>query len=252
MSSPGATDNAFKKCRLIERPASPQKDILSMLSHDIRTPLTIIMANAEMLTDFGTVIGVEHIEAIDRIKTAAHDTSVIIQDFLTILSLESGGIGLSPGPIPLQLLVSTTIGSLKHLLTDSSATIHKSIPDDLPDVMVDVDRFPRVITNIVTNALRHCQDGVNVRISARIEEKSSDMVILEISDDGPGMPDKDLRHIFDWNSLRKKKNRTKGHGLGLMVVKTITELHGGTVEIQSTEGSGTTVRLGIPTCPSTP
>jgi signal transduction histidine kinase len=239
-------------CGPLYRAETPRKDIISMLSHDIRTPLTIIMANAEMLPEFGTVIGDDHIEAIERIKKAAHNTSVILEDFLTILSLEPGGIGLKPSPVPLQLLVSTTISSLKHLVTESSATIYNSLPDGLPDVMVDEDRFPRVITNIVTNSLRHGHNGVNISISARLDDASVDRILLEVSDDGPGMSKEDLDNIFDWDSIRKKKSRSKGHGLGLMIVKTITELHGGSVDIDSGDGSGTTVRLSIPTCPSTP
>ncbi len=228
-----------------------RRDMLSMLSHDIKTPITMIRAYTEILLETASACDQENAEILDKIKEAAQSTSVLLDDFVTLSKFDAGCIEISPCPVSVFALVSMTLNSLGRMVEDASASIQMSIPDGLPHVMADVHRFGRVMANVITNALRHGQKGVNVRISAKSDEGQQGSVTIEISDDGPGIPVEDLPYIFDRYYGGSRKGKATGHGLGLAIVKKITEMHGGDVEIKSGEGEGTTVLIRLPSAPST-
>ncbi len=227
-----------------------RRDTLSMISHDLKTQLNILAFNAELFPQSKPPMeGFMHDDPFEALKRAARNTSLLMDDFLTLSRIECGRLDIDPQPIQLSMLLSYTLSTLRQLSEGSSANIETAIPDDLPEVMVDMDRFGRIITNIITNALKYGQSGVNIRIEATAED-DGEMVRLEITDDGPGIPARDLPYIFDRYYDGSRKGKAAGHGLGLAIVKKITEMHGGDVQIKSIEGEGTTIVIRLPSAPS--
>lgn len=223
-----------------------RRDMLSMISHDLKTQLSIIVGSADQLMEPVHDMKEESVDAVKSIIASAKNTSTLMDDFLCLSKLESGKLTIDTQPLPLPALTSFTLDTVKQLVEEISAKIHTDFSEDLPDVMVDFDRFGRIFTNIITNALKHGKQGVNIWIRARSEGQDGGMVRLEISDDGPGIAENRLPYVFDKYYTHARRGRSRGHGLGLAIVKKITELHGGTVEIMSMEGAGTTVILRLP------
>lgn len=250
----GGTDEAVFVARDITSQKAAEcrrRDMLSMISHDMRTQLSIVAINAEFFRQSGTEdADGQRADAVEALRKAARNTSRLMDDFTLLSRMESGRLNLDPQPLPLSMLLSYTLSSIGRLSDGSSANIHTEVPEDLPEVMVDVDQFGRIFTNIITNALKHGHGGVNIRIGANAEGEA-EMVRLEIADDGPGIPAKDLPYVFDRYYGGSRGKKTTGHGLGLAIVKKITEMHGGDVEIKSKEGEGTTVVIRLPIAPST-
>ena len=116
---------------------------------------------------------------------------------------------------------------------------------DLPNFSVDPDRLAQVLSNLVSNALRHTPAGGRVSLVAACQDRS---VLLAVRDTGVGIPADELTHVFDrfYRIDADRSSSTGGAGLGLAIVRSIAELHGGNVDLQSEPGAGTTVTLSLP------
>ncbi|MDF2696842.1 MAG: hypothetical protein K0S65_5225 [Labilithrix sp.] len=221
-------------------------ELISMASHDLKSPLGIIlMSAAELLAgapeiERGSVD--EHVRAIQRSATRMKK---LIGD---LLDVEHGAVSLHPSGRDPRELVGETLEDLFPSATVAGVWLANVVPSGLPLLWVDSDRVVQVLTNIVGNAIKFTSRGGFVRVRA---ELSARQLVLSISDSGIGISAEDLPHIFDrfWQGRHTVK---EGSGLGLAISKSLVELLGGEIWAESRPGIGTTVSFSLPLAVAAP
>lgn len=218
-----------------------RRNLLADVTHELRTPLTVIQGNLEGLLDGVYPRDEAHLEAI------LEDTRVLtrlIDDLRTLSLAESGALQLHPEPTDLSILASETITSFKAQAEVAGVALEVAMPDELPLLELDPVRLREVLTNLISNALRHTPAGGRVQLTAQINQTDQQMVVA-VSDTGSGISSEDLPHIFD--RFYKAEN-SRGTGLGLSIAKNLITAHGGEILVYSdgAPGQGTTIQFTLP------
>jgi signal transduction histidine kinase len=222
-----------------------RRDLIAWVSHDLRTPLTSIRAILEALGD-GVVDDPATVQRY--LHTAQQDIrslSGLIDDLFEMAQVDAGGLQLEPERGSLRDLISDTIESFSELAKRQGITLSGSVAPDTDPVLIDGQRMSRVLSNLVSNALRHTPSGGCVNICT---SRNRDLVLVEVEDNGEGIKPEDLPHIFErFYRGEKSRNRASGGaGLGLAIARGVIEAHGGRIDVESTPGKGTRFFFTIP------
>lgn len=216
-----------------------KKDFVANVSHELRTPLASIKGYAETLLDGGleeAETGKDFLRVIDRHATRM---SRIIDDLLVLSKLESHSMPMTSSPVDLGDLLISTKKSLKKQASDKGINLSADVPADLPKVIGDRDRLEQVVVNLLDNAIKYTPAGGSVHLSA---ERENGWVRVDVTDTGIGIPPEDIPRIFE-RFYRVDKARSRdlgGTGLGLAIVKHIVQGLGGSLNVKSTPGKGST------------
>ncbi|GAB4453905.1 MAG: hypothetical protein OHK0029_07630 [Armatimonadaceae bacterium] len=209
-------------------------------SHELKTPLAIIKANTSLQLDDDD-LPADYRKTLSTIDRATDRANRIVQDLLLLAREGSGALGLRREPIPVEALfreVQEAVGS----------TAGRVVWQPVPGLTVSGDRHHliRLLTNLLENALRHTPEEGDVFVSAKATGDST--VVLEVRDTGSGIPAEHLPHVLEpfyrIDAARTRDNG--GSGLGLAICQSIARAHGGSLEITSEEGKGTTVTVRLP------
>jgi two-component system phosphate regulon sensor histidine kinase PhoR len=222
-----------------------RKEFVANVSHELRTPLTVIKGYVETLAD-GAID--DRARAMQYLSTVAKHTehlTNLVNDLLNLSRLDSTAAIPSPRPVHLGRVAS----KISELMTPAAAKKgHKlitHIADGLRPVIGNPEYLERAVANLVDNAIKYTKEDGLVKLIVRGE---GDEVIVEVIDNGIGIPEEELPRIFE-RFYRVERSRARdmgGTGLGLSIVKHIVQAHAGTVEVESTPGSGTTFRMRLP------
>ncbi|GAE35552.1 MAG: HAMP domain-containing histidine kinase [Bacillaceae bacterium] len=220
-----------------------RQQFLTNVSHDIRTPLTYIKGYAALLKDQKVEADLVHDQA-----TIIHQEAVrmesLVKNLFQLMKLEEGKIQLNIQEIDLVDFIQEVKKKVTLATDDKKIDILFSYAHPTLLANIDPDQFERVLLNLLNNSIRHT--NLNGKIQVRLEERYKE-IIIEIEDNGEGIPAKDLPYIWDRFYRVDKSRSTKygGSGLGLAITKQIIEQHGGTIQIKSTVNVGTvfTIRL---------
>lgn len=218
--------------------------LLRSVSHDLRTPIALIKAAAGSLRQRDVEWSDDERESFAQaIEQDADRLDRIVGNLLDVSQIEAGGIRTDRQYYPLAALVDDVLGRLRPLLVRHPVEV--AIPDDLPPIYVDYVAIDRVLSNLLENVEHHTPAGTSIRISA---SRSDDRVVVTVVDDGPGIQPSDLPRVFDkfYRGGRVRRGSAGGSGLGLAVAKGLVEAHGGTIEVDSRPGEGTTFRFSLP------
>ena len=221
----------------LEVDETQRRRLLAEVSHELRTPLAVIQGNVEAIVD-----GVYPADA-EHLGTVLEETRVLsrlIEDLRTLSLAEAGTLALHREPTDLSIVAAEVARSFEQLALTAGAAIELELADDLPLLDVDPIRMREVLANLVANALRYVEPGGTVRIGGHL---SAEGVVLEVVDDGPGIPAELLPTVFDRFA---KSSDSRGSGLGLAIARAIVESHGGRIAAESPPGGGTTIRLVLP------
>lgn len=232
-----------------ERAADKAKSVfVSMVSHELRTPLTSVVGFLDLAIDeAGDDAPGKLNKYLGTARTNADRLQRLVRDILDLSSLEAGGIKLDFGKVNMAELVDDLVESFETDFRSHHQTAYIDVPTDLPLVRGDRGRVAQILTNLLSNAQRYTPPGGKVSVVAR---RRADHVELSVSDTGVGIAADDHRRIFE-RFVRLGANghapRTGGTGLGLAITKTLVELHGGTISVESSPGLGSTftVRLQV-------
>jgi two-component system phosphate regulon sensor histidine kinase PhoR len=223
----------------LKKAENMRRDFVANVSHELRTPVTIIKGYAETLLD-GTLESdpLRSRRFVEIISNHSERLTNLINDILTLSSLESKEAVLELNPMDISGTISKACMLLQERATEKHIAIHhESAGSLLPRVMADQGRLEQVVVNLLENAIKYTPDGGTVRL---FTEDSADLVRVSVSDTGIGIPFKDLPRIFE-RFYRVDEARTReqgGTGLGLAIVKHIVQLHGGKVSVTSEPGKG--------------
>jgi PAS domain S-box-containing protein len=221
-------------------------EFVSQVSHELRTPLTAIKGFTELLLDGDAGdVNDEQQEYLDIVKSNVDRLVALINDLLDISRIESGRIKLDLAAIDVAAIIRSVVATMRPLLEGKQQTLTTTIEADLPEAMGDRDRVVQVMTNLVSNAYKYTQAGGAIEVSAA---SSGDMLRVAVRDNGMGIPADDIPRLFT-RFFRVDSSLTReigGTGLGLSIVKSIVELQGGTVSVESEVGQGSTFGFTLP------
>lgn len=212
-------------------------------SHDLRNPLTTIMMSAELLEKFDRNFNKDKkLTLLKRIKAAANNMNLLLEDVLTLSKAESGTMTLNPQPLD---LVEFCRNILELLESNSSEKHHLILQSqgDFSQACLDENLLVHILTNLLSNAIKYSPEGGNVSLELIGEPHQ---VTFRIVDEGIGIPEDYQEKLFQQFARGSNVGEIKGTGLGLSIVKRGVELHGGEIAIESEVGKGTTVIVTLP------
>jgi len=220
-----------------------QQMILHTVSHDLRTPLAVIQGHIQLLEETARQRGQNGAmqESIAAIIRATRRMGTMIADLVDAARMEGGQLQLRKKPILLQHFLPALLRRLQPVL--EVPRFQLDLSDDLPPVVADPDRLERILTNLLSNALKYSTPGTPVRVSAQVQEH---MVCVSVADQGPGIASDDLPHLFDRFYRAKRTQKAEGLGLGLYITRVLVEAHGGQITVESEEGHGSTFTFTLP------
>jgi PAS domain S-box-containing protein len=219
-------------------------DILAIVAHDLRNPLHVISSLVGVFEDDdGGARRFDVRRAAGAVRRALGRADRLIQDLLDISRIEAGRLSVSPQVVDVGSIVAEVCESAQAKSTEKGLRIEGTVDDGCPPLAADRGRVVQALANLLDNALEHSPDGARVTVSASAVGHPGE-VELVVADEGPGIREEDLPHLFDrfWQGRRA----TRGTGLGLAIVKGIAEAHGGRVAVSSLPGKGATFRIVLP------
>jgi signal transduction histidine kinase len=220
------------------------------VSHELRTPLTLLLAPLErLLHDPTHTLTPATRELLLNMQANAMRLLKLINDLLELVRLDAGALQSKQEPAVLSELLSGLVNAVRPMAEAKRLALELAVTPDLPSVLLDRDRLEKTVLNLLFNALKFTP--AEGRVSLRAERKDPDLV-LEVADTGVGIAEKDLDRVFDrfWQADDSTRRRSRGLGLGLALVKELTEAQGGSVSVRSAPGQGTTFTLRLPYRPA--
>ena len=224
-----------------ERIIDAREEILRIVAHDLRNPLnTISMATELLLED--TKLDASRASQLRIIKRSGERMNRLIQDLLSVTTIEAGRLSIAPKKISVNELIHEACELLEPIAREKSITLTVSAAADLPPVRADSARVLQVFSNLVGNAVKFTQSGGAITLSAAREDGK---IQCAVADNGPGIPAAQIPRLFGkfWQA---KRGDGRGVGLGLAIARGIVEAHGGTITVDSEEGRGTVFTFGLP------
>ena len=242
-----ALEDSLRKLRELEK---VRDDLMKMIVHDLKTPLTSVLATLEMLADgdFGQVTTPQK-AAIGDAETKSEDLLGLIDDILEVARIEEANISLALAPIAPGALLAELVYEWGHRFQQEGTTASVSVADDAPIFSGDKGLIKRVFSNLIQNAVTHSSHAVHIELNAR---RARQGVLFTVTDNGPGIPPEYHDLIFrKFGQVEMPRSpRTRSSGLGLTFCKLVVERHGGRIWVKSIEGKGSSFYIELPSDPT--
>ncbi len=226
-----------------------RKDFVANVSHELRTPLSIITGYLETLLEAPTDRATTK-KFLATMHKHAQRLNLLVEDLLELSRLESRRLPLKFQPVQLRACIAKALERSDSLINTVGASVIVDIAEEIPLVEADPVKLEQAIFNLLDNALKYgAKPDLKVWVST---QRSGSDLVLEVKDNGPGIPLTDQPHIFE-RFYRVHKDRSRdagGTGLGLSIVKHTIQAHGGTVSLESAPGSGSIFTIRLPFMPS--
>ena len=217
-------------------------DFLSTVTHDIRSPLTVILGYTELLGDGKHPSPEMFAETIQRIKESGEQIHALVSNFLELSRIEAGRLVLDRRPIDLDELVMRAVE--QHTPRANRKGVALTLESGLlPPVVVDRPQMERVFANVLGNAVKYTPSGGRITVTTG---NRSGHALIAVQDTGPGISSDEMPHIFEKYRRARATRRVEGTGLGLFIAKTITAAHGGDIHVDSAPGIGSTFTVLVP------
>ncbi len=227
-----------------------RKDLMAVVSHDLKNPITTILMSQDLLLRPPAVdeLPERARRLLETMRRSALQMQRLVEDLHESARAEAGKLVLSPRNLPVDALVSRVLAAFEPLAAPRGISCRADMPQGLPDLWADPDRLFQVFSNLVGNALKFTPKGGTIEIGARAREGA---VRFTVSDSGPGLPAAAIPRIFE-RYWQPEGGSSPGMGLGLSIAKEIVEGHGGSIGASSPPGRGATFFFTIPTARSIP
>ncbi|MCH6257206.1 ATP-binding protein [Puniceicoccaceae bacterium K14] len=227
-----------------------KSDFFSNVSHELRTPLTLILSPIQDLLRKPESLSDRAAELIATARDNSLRLLKLVNDLLEVIRLEEGKEQIEMNPVDLNGLVCGLTDSIQHLADQRGISLVNELPDSISIVDGDIYAFERVFLNLLSNAVKFTQKGGSIYVRGQL---LNDRTIIEVVDTGIGIKKEDIAYIFDrFRQVDSSSTRKyRGSGLGLALVKDLTERMSGEISAESEEGVGTTMKVSFPTSKST-
>jgi signal transduction histidine kinase len=224
-----------------------KSQFLSVATHELRTPLSVILGyNAMLAETLENKIDAEEKETLRGSVAACKRLIRLVNSMLDITQIESGKMRMNFAPVDLRAVVNSVGALFHHEARERGIALAVEVPVRLPRLMIDAERVEQVLVNLVGNALKFTEPGGTITISVR---QHAGHLEVDVTDTGIGIAPEDQARIFDeFAQIRRQAaNRHRdGSGLGLAIAKRIVEAHAGKIDVSSSLGAGSTFRFTIP------
>ena len=235
-----------------EESSRAKSEFLANMSHELRTPLNAIAGFSDMIASetFGKLGNPKYLEYAGYIRSSGDHLLSIVNDVLDLSKIEAGKFPMSPVTMPLRAALEDSVALIHFRGRRKADRIVIDIPEDASHVHADARGFRQILINLISNADKYSAPEGLISIRSRLAAGGG--ILLEIEDEGKGIAPQDLEHVLEpFGQARQSAHIThEGTGLGLSLSKSLMELHGGTLEIESELGKGTIVRLTFPPPPA--
>ncbi len=221
-----------------------KSEFVANVSYQLRTPLNTIMGFAEILANqyFGA-LNDRQLEYARTMMDASKKLLHLINDVLDLATIEAGRMALNRKFMPVRSLLETTMDMTREWTRQQSLSMDIECSEGIGSFEVDEHRLKQVMFNLISNAIQYTPPGGHIVLSA---ERQGDWVSLCVTDDGLGIPEEDQLRVFEKFERTNPHAKQSGAGLGLSLVKSFVELHGGRILIDSTRGKGTRIACVLP------
>jgi signal transduction histidine kinase len=215
------------------------------ISHELRTPLTLLIAPLESLRAQAHLFDETTRETLRTMQVNAMRLLKLINDLLDLVKLESGRMEIRKEPTAVEEFFRGLVQSVQGVAKDKRVRLSLRVEQGLGSLMVDKDKLEKVILNLLFNSVKFTPAGGMVELNALAEGKN---LVLKVMDTGMGISERDIPYIFDrfWQADGSAQRKYQGTGIGLALVKELTEAQGGVVEAVSQLEKGTTITVKIP------
>ncbi|UCC63094.1 MAG: PAS domain-containing protein [Anaerolineae bacterium] len=230
--------------------ARMKSDIVSTVSHELRTPMTSIKGFVDLILMGSTgPVNEQQRHFLSIVKSNADRLAELVEDLLDLSKIETGRLRLQLEAVSLRVVIQNVLDSLQGEIEEKGLELTVKAPPDLPKVKADPDRLIRNLTNLVSNAYKYTPSGGRINISVAPRNGFLRVAVL---DTGIGISKEDQSKVFDrfFRGDHPVVRDSNGTGLGLSIVKSLVEMHGGTLEVQSELGEGSEFAFTIPLAPA--
>jgi two-component system sensor histidine kinase ResE len=218
-----------------------QREFLANVSHDLKTPLTLIQGYSQAIIDGAAS---DPTDAAETIHDEAARLNRMVTELTDLARLQAGRLSMKMRPLELHAIVEAIAYRLGVVARQKNIRLNVD-SSPLPLVAGDGDRMVQVLTNLIGNAIKYTPEGGQVWVTTQVNDDGVEVIVR---DTGIGIPLQDLPHIFDrFYQVDKSRGPQRGTGLGLAITREIVEAHGGIIDITSPGmGKGTTVTVWLP------
>jgi signal transduction histidine kinase len=219
-------------------------DFVQHVSYELRSPLTNIIGFAHFLAEpaIGTLNSKQG-EYLAYITSSTNALLAIINDILDLATIDAGAMTLNLGPVDIRQTMNAAAEGIRDRLVKNSISLNIESMPDVGSFTADERRVRQVLFNLLANAVGFSPPNGVVTLAC---DRRDDAIVFTVSDEGPGIPPEMTDRVFDWFESHSHGSRHRGAGLGLSIVRSFVELHGGVVALDSTVGRGTTVVCTFP------
>jgi signal transduction histidine kinase/uncharacterized membrane protein YciS (DUF1049 family) len=219
-------------------------DFVHHVSYELRSPLTNIIGFVHLLGDPATgSLQPKQREYLDYITVSSNTLLALINNILDLATIDAGRMQLNLGPVDIREAMQAAAEGVQDRLVSAGLTLDLRAPTDVGAFVADARRLRQILFNLLANAVSFSPGGATVTL--RVERRPGE-VAFAVSDTGPGIPPDVLEKVFNWFETHSLGSHHRGPGIGLSLVRSFVELHGGTVSIASVVGRGTTVTCAFP------
>jgi len=218
-------------------------DFVSLVSHELRSPLAAVIGAARTLQQRRDELTAEQQDQLlNLIVAEASRLAVLVGDVLDTSRIEAGTFSYRFGDVDVASLIEDVVAAAS--VRQAEVSVRAVLAEPLPPVRGDEERLRQVLTNLVDNAVKYSAEGDAVEVSAQREEAC---ICISVTDTGTGIPDDQQHLIFEkFGRADAEANAKPGTGLGLFIARSIAEAHGGTLEVTSRRAGGATFTLSLP------
>ena len=219
-------------------------DFVHHVSYELRSPLTTIIGFAHLLNDPTTgPLMPKQAEYLNYITASTNSLFALINNILDLASIDAGAMTLEIGPVDIRKAIDNAAEGIQDRLAHNHIELRIEVSPNIGTFVADGGRVVQVLYNLLANAVGFSPQDSAITLSAR---RTDHHVTFAVTDSGPGIPPEVKDKVFDWFESHSNGSRHRGAGLGLPLVKSFVELHGGRVRVDSVIGKGTTVTCDFP------
>ena len=219
-----------------------REEYLATVSHELRTPLTSIVGYLDLIDDGYDIDSLGFAKEFRNIQRSANQMLTLIRD---LLSTSTSELALRIEPIDLSSLLAQSVSTFQPTIDVARQTLQLEMPHSTVLAHLDGARIKQVVDNLISNAAKYTPDGGTITVTL---ERGDDTVAIVVADNGRGINKTDQARLFDrfFRTRDVREAAIQGVGIGLTIVKTIVDAHGGTIQVESEPGHGSTFRVTLP------
>jgi len=236
-----------------------KENFIEVASHELNTPVTVVLGMAELWKMSQREEAPKEVHGwVDRILVAGRRLAGTVERMIQLLRSDKLAPSLEITSVELEPLIRDVLEELRPYLEARRQRVELEIPPDLGPVQADASKIADAVSNLVINAIKFTPDSGVIQVRGRAEPEPNDEVVIEVTDQGTGIGERERDHVFEpfftgFDTMHHSSGDfqfgKRGIGLGLCLVKTFVEMHGGTVSLSSHPGAGSTFRIRLPRQP---